>query len=71
MENIFIKKVANGFVLEITSYDDDDKLYIFKTKEELLEAIPAHVQEAINMAEAKKAEKDAKKETDPAIAFEK
>jgi hypothetical protein len=65
MENIFIKSVKNGFVVEVSPYGDDDLVYIYKTKEELLEALPKHVEEAISLSEKARAEKEAKNPQQP------
>jgi hypothetical protein len=60
MENIYVKKVSNGYVVEVSPYGDDELTYIYTTKEEMIAAFPAHVEEAVKLSEEAKKKKEEK-----------
>ena len=60
METVYIKKYKNGYTVELGFLvSDDDEMYLYKTKEELVAALPG----LVDRAEAKWVEDQAKKET--------
>lgn len=64
METIYVKKVNNGYVVEVSPYGDDDYTYIYATKEEMIASFAGHVEHAIKIAEEAKAKKEAKEKAE-------
>ncbi len=63
MENVYLKKVKNGYIVELAPYSgDDDLLYIYKTKAELLAALPGHIEEAHELKERETTKTETKEE---------
>lgn len=62
MQNIDIKKVANGYLVEVCGdYDEiDEEIYLYKTREEMQSDLENVVQKAHELSEKIRAAKDAK-----------
>lgn len=61
METIYIKKLKNGYTVELGFLNDaDDEIYLYKTKEELVAALPELIERAHKFYEEQKAKKEEK-----------
>lgn len=64
MDTIFIKKVANGYTVEISGhydFDRDEELYLYKTREEMEADLTNVIERAHQLDAEDKAKKAAKK----------
>lgn len=62
MQNVDIKSVANGYIVEISGdYDEvEEEVYLYKTREEMEADLKNVIQKAHEATEKIKAAKDAK-----------
>lgn len=53
----------NGYTVELGFLNDEDEMYLYKTKEEMVAALPSLVDRAEQMSAELKAKKEAAKTT--------